>query len=78
MLFVNFHFFSLTTFLCFQGFPFSNLRTIADGVEPERSTGVPYYYTSDMEMSTIDNEADTAISMSITLMEVSRSLGVIL
>merc|ERR1719187_72585 len=52
-----------------EGFPFSNLRTIADGVEPESSTGVPYYYTSDMEMSTIDNEADTAISMSITLME---------
>ena len=78
MFFVIFHIFSFSTRLCFQGFPFSNLRTIADGVEPESSTGVPYYYTSDMEMSTIDNEADTAISMSITLMEVSWSLGVIL
>merc|ERR1719187_1428272 len=37
-----------------EGFPFSNLRTIADGVEPERSTGVPYYYTSDLDMFIVE------------------------
>ena len=36
------------------GFPFSNPWDISDGATPDVSTGIPYMYFTDMEMSVID------------------------
>ena len=36
------------------GFPFSNPFDISDGASPDLSTGIPYMYFTDIEMSVID------------------------
>ena len=36
------------------GYPFTNPWDISDGTSPEVSTGIPYMYFTDMEMSVID------------------------
>ena len=36
------------------GYPFTNPWDISDGTSSEVSTGIPYMYFTDMEMSVID------------------------
>ena len=36
------------------GYPFTNPFDISDGTSPEVSTGIPYMYFTDIEMSVID------------------------
>ena len=40
------------------GYPFSNVFSIADGTNTTDSTGIPYMYLTDLEMSMIDLQAD--------------------
>merc|ERR1711997_250504 len=42
------------------GYPFSNPWDISDGASPEVSTGIPYMYFTDMEMSVIDLKVDNS------------------
>jgi hypothetical protein len=37
-----------------KGFPFSNVISMSDGTLDGKSTGIPYMYMTDMEMSTHD------------------------
>ena len=37
-----------------KGFPFSNVISMSDGTLDGKSTGIPYFYMTDMEMSTHD------------------------
>lgn len=50
-----------------MGFPFSNPWDISDGATPDKSTGIPYMYFVDLEMSVIDLKADNRMSLSVTL-----------
>merc|ERR1712051_631759 len=49
------------------GYPFTNPWDISDGTSPDVSTGIPYMYFTDMEMSVIDLKADNRLSLSVTL-----------
>ncbi len=50
-----------------KGYPFSNPFDISDGATPDVSTGIPYMYFTDMEMSVIDLKEDNRLSLSVTL-----------
>jgi len=49
------------------GYPFSNPWDISDGASPDVSTGIPYMYFTDMEMSVIDLKVDNRLTLSVTL-----------
>merc|ERR1711936_783304 len=49
------------------GYPFSNPWDISDGASPEVSTGIPYMFFTDMEMSVIDLKVDNRLTLSVTL-----------
>ncbi len=36
------------------GYPFSNVFSLSDGKDLEHSSGIPYFYFTDMEMSVQD------------------------
>jgi len=50
-----------------KGFPFSNVISMSDGTLDGKSTGIPYMYMTDMEMSTHDLHADNRMSLVLTL-----------
>ena len=52
-----------------SGFPFSNVLSFADGYTSETSTGTPYFFVTDMEMSQQDLNENNQMSLSMTLAE---------
>ena len=52
-----------------KGYPFSNVISFSDGTSAESSTGTPYFYDTDMDLSQIDINANNQISLSMTLAE---------
>merc|ERR1712018_159922 len=52
-----------------KGFPFSNVISFSDVYSVESSTGTPYFYVTDMEMSQIDINTNNQMSLSMTLAE---------
>jgi len=50
-----------------KGFPFSNVISISDGFLNGNSTGIPYMYVTDMEMSIHDLHVDNRVSLSMSL-----------
>ena len=52
-----------------KGYPFSNVISFSDGTSAESSTGTPYFYVTDMDLSQIDINANNQISLSMTLAE---------
>lgn len=50
-----------------KGYPFSNVFSISDGANVEKSTGIPYLYLTSMEMSVVDLKVNNKASMSMSL-----------
>ena len=50
-----------------KGFPFSNVMSFSDGISPATSTGIPYMYFTDMEMSVHDLKCKNQMTLSMTL-----------
>jgi len=63
------HMSTIATLNGFEGYPFSNARTVSDGADLESSTGALYFYTSTMDLSSLDLAADNRCSLSFTLAE---------
>ena len=47
-----------------KGFPFSNVISMSDGTLDGKSTGIPYMYMTDMEMSTHDLHVSLTTNLS--------------
>lgn len=52
-----------------QGHPFSNVISFSDGDSVESSTGTPYFYVTDLDMSQKDINAKNQMCLSMTLAE---------
>merc|ERR1712080_251640 len=50
-----------------KDYPFSNVKNLADGSTPSVATGMPYFYISPMDLSSIDLEVNPQASLSFTL-----------
>ena len=52
-----------------KGYPFSNVISFSDGDSAASSTGTPYFYVTDMDLSQIDINAKNQMCLSMTLAE---------
>ena len=52
-----------------KGYPFSNVISFSDGDSAESSTGIPYFYVTNLDMSQKDIIAKNQMCLSMTLAE---------
>merc|ERR1719369_1298698 len=48
-------------------YPFSNIKTLSDGSSPAVASGIPYFYISPMDLSSMDLWKNPLASLSFTL-----------